>query len=237
MPQGSQGDDGVERVQTRRDDKRVGCVECHRAHDNKFGRLLRKPATELCFTCHEKMQAQIAAAKFKHRPVSDNSCVPATCHMARSMANCSLPIIRLPPYPPTIPPSMPYASLAMRREIVRERYVDNQTDFRNGRLNLHYLHVNRRERRAHLPRLPRCAREQPARTDPREGDDRELGNSHRSLPGARPVAVALRDVTRSILTTASIRCNSMRNSFAVNGQGPDTWWAKYKRRITNGIRR
>jgi hypothetical protein len=27
--------------------------------------------------------------------------------------------------------------------IVRERYVDNQTNFRNGRLNLHYLHVNR----------------------------------------------------------------------------------------------
>jgi hypothetical protein len=26
--------------------------------------------------------------------------------------------------------------------MVRERYTDTDTDFRNGRLNLHYLHVN-----------------------------------------------------------------------------------------------
>ena len=121
----------------------LGCVECHRAHDNKLGQLLRKPETELCFTCHEKLQAQIAAAKFKHRPASDKWCV--ACHLPHGSQYRKLLFVD---YPSTTLSAYDPAKYALcftchREGIVRERYVDDQTNFRNGRLNLHYLHVHR----------------------------------------------------------------------------------------------
>ena len=123
--------------------KGLACVECHRAHDNRFGRLLRKPETELCFTCHDKLQNQIEAAKFKHRPVSDNRCLP--CHRPHGSKYSKLlfadyPSATLSAYDPA---KYALCFICHKEGIVRERYVDNQTNFRNGRLNLHYLHVNR----------------------------------------------------------------------------------------------
>jgi predicted CXXCH cytochrome family protein len=122
--------------------KELACVECHRAHDNKLGSLLRKPETELCFTCHEELQAQIAAAKYKHRPFSDKWCI--ACHLPHGSNYSKLLFAE---YPSTTLSAYDPAKYALcfnchREETVRERYVDNQTNFRNGRLNLHYLHVN-----------------------------------------------------------------------------------------------
>jgi predicted CXXCH cytochrome family protein len=123
--------------------KEMACAECHRAHDNKYGNLLRKPETELCFTCHKELQAQIAAAKFKHRPFSDNWCI--ACHQPHGSKNSKLLIAD---YPSATVSAYDPAKYALcftchREDLVRDRYVDNQTNFRNGRLNLHYLHVNR----------------------------------------------------------------------------------------------
>jgi predicted CXXCH cytochrome family protein len=123
--------------------KSSGCVDCHRAHDSTFGRLLRKPVTELCLTCHEELQAQIAAAKFKHRPVADNRCL--SCHLPhsskyRKLLFADYPSATLSAYDPA---KYALCFTCHTEGIVRERYVDNQTNFRNGRLNLHYLHVNR----------------------------------------------------------------------------------------------
>jgi predicted CXXCH cytochrome family protein len=123
--------------------KGLACVECHRAHDNKFGGLLRKPETELCFACHKELQTQIAAAKFKHRPASDNWCI--ACHLPHGSKYGKL---LFADYPSTTVSAYDPAKYALcftchREVIVRERYADSQTNFRNGRLNLHYLHVNR----------------------------------------------------------------------------------------------
>jgi predicted CXXCH cytochrome family protein len=123
--------------------KELACAECHRAHDNKFGTMLRKPETELCFTCHEELKEQIAGAKYKHRPFSDNWCI--ACHLPHGSQHSRL---LFADYPSTTISAYDPAKYALcftchREEIVRERYVDDQTRFRNGRLNLHFLHVNR----------------------------------------------------------------------------------------------
>ena len=122
--------------------KGLGCIDCHRAHDAKFSHLLRKPPSELCLACHDALQAQIASAKFKHRPVSDNSC--RSCHLPHGSKYGKL---LFADYPPAIVSAYDPATYALcfschEERIVRERYVDKQTDFRNGPLNLHYLHVN-----------------------------------------------------------------------------------------------
>jgi predicted CXXCH cytochrome family protein len=123
--------------------KKMACAECHRAHDNKFGRLLRKPATDLCFLCHDQLQNQVETAKFKHRPVADRSCL--SCHTPH---NSSYGKLLFADYPPGTsseysPAKYAFCFSCHSEKITRERYTTSDTDFRNGRLNLHYLHVNR----------------------------------------------------------------------------------------------
>jgi predicted CXXCH cytochrome family protein len=123
--------------------KDQACTACHRAHDNKFGRLLRSPEADLCFSCHDKWQNQIETAKFKHRPVSDNRCLP--CHLPHGSKYSKLlfadyPSATISAYDPA---KYGFCFSCHKEVIVRERYVENQTNFRNGQLNLHYLHVNR----------------------------------------------------------------------------------------------
>jgi predicted CXXCH cytochrome family protein len=123
--------------------KGLACVECHRAHDNKFGRLLRTPATDLCFTCHDTLQNQIKAEKFKHRPVADKSCL--SCHTPHNSRYGKLLFTDYPPGTSSAydPARYAFCYACHAEKIAGERYTNTDTDFRNGRLNLHYLHVNK----------------------------------------------------------------------------------------------
>ena len=123
--------------------KGLACVECHKAHDNSFGRLLRKPASDLCLSCHDKFQNQLETAKFKHRPVADKSCL--SCHLPHTSIYRGL---LFADYPSEISSAYDPAEFAFcfschSEKTVRERYTTTDTDFRNGRLNLHNLHVNK----------------------------------------------------------------------------------------------
>ena len=123
--------------------KGLACVECHRAHDNRFGRLLRKPAADLCFICHDKLQSQITAAKFKHRPVADNGC--RSCHESHASRYAKLLFADYSSETASAldPSQYAFCFSCHDEKIVREDSTDKITDFRNGRLNLHYLHVNK----------------------------------------------------------------------------------------------
>ncbi len=146
--------------------KGVGCAECHKAHNPKFGRLLRKPDVDLCFGCHEKLQAQIASAKFKHRPVADRSC--SSCHAAHGSSYGKLLFADYPSETSVAyAPSRYDLCFSCHREaMVRDRYTDGVTEFRNGRFNLHYLHVNNKSNGlscgtchdAHAADLPKLVR-------------------------------------------------------------------------------
>ena len=123
--------------------KELACAECHRAHDSKFGRLLRKPETDLCSSCHDELQGQIDAEKFKHRPAADKSC--RSCHLPHSSKYSEL---LFADYASGVSSAYDPAKYAFcfschSEKITRERYTATDTDFRNGRLNLHYLHVNK----------------------------------------------------------------------------------------------
>jgi predicted CXXCH cytochrome family protein len=123
--------------------KGLACVECHRAHDNRFGRLLSKPATDQCLTCHDKFQNQLETAKFKHRPAADRSCL--SCHVPHDSSYNKLLFADYPSDTSSAydPAKYAFCFSCHSEKVVRERYTTRDTDFRNGRLNLHYLHVNR----------------------------------------------------------------------------------------------
>lgn len=124
--------------------KELACAECHRAHDNKFGHLLRKPEADLCFTCHDKLQNRIETAKFEHRPVADKSCL--SCHVPHDSSYSNLLFAPNPSDASMAydPAEYAFCFSCHSDKITRERYTTTDTDFRNGRLNLHYLHVNKK---------------------------------------------------------------------------------------------
>ncbi len=123
--------------------KGLACIECHRAHDNRFGSLLRKPATDLCSNCHEKFQSQLKAEKFKHRPVADKSCL--SCHTAHDSRYSKLLLTDYPSGTSSAydPARYAFCFSCHAEKIARERHTNTDTDFRNGPLNLHYLHINK----------------------------------------------------------------------------------------------
>ncbi len=123
--------------------KELACAECHRAHDNRFGGLLRKPAADLCFPCHDQLQNQVETAKFRHRPVADKSCL--SCHVPHDSSYSKLLFADYPSGTSSAydPAKYAFCFSCHSEKIMRERYVTSDTDFRNGRLNLHYLHVNK----------------------------------------------------------------------------------------------
>jgi predicted CXXCH cytochrome family protein len=124
----------------------LACMECHTAHSSKIANLLRKPATDLCYGCHEDLQSHIVTAEFKHRPVADKSC--GSCHAPHSSLYSNLLFADFPAdeYLAYDPARYAFCFSCHKETIVRDRYTETDTNFRNGSLNLHYLHVNKKAR-------------------------------------------------------------------------------------------
>ena len=119
------------------------CLECHKAHISQLRALLREPSGDLCYTCHDDLKASIDAAKFRHQPVEDNAC--DSCHLPHSSKYAKLLLAESPTggYSPYDPARYALCFSCHDEEIAGERYTETFTDFRNGALNLHYLHVNK----------------------------------------------------------------------------------------------
>ncbi len=123
----------------------LGCSECHRAHTSTFAPLLREPPGDLCYTCHDELKARVNAARFRHRPVEDNSC--SACHQPHSSMHAKRLLAESPSgrYSPYDPARYALCFSCHDEAIAGERYSEIYTDFRNGALNLHYLHVNKED--------------------------------------------------------------------------------------------
>jgi predicted CXXCH cytochrome family protein len=54
------------------------CEACHQPHSSKFPKLVNAQGTDLCYSCHDQMKAQLASAKFVHKAVTEKGC--NECH-------------------------------------------------------------------------------------------------------------------------------------------------------------
>jgi predicted CXXCH cytochrome family protein len=138
------------------------CSHCHFAHGTDLPQLLRQPLMEICLGCHDRrmqaasgemledMAAVLRENPNHHGPVRNGDC--SACHNPHASANFCLLVH---PYPPEF-----YAPFAIEdydlcftchlREMVLVQYGRGITGFaqqtNNGLLNLHYVHVNRKEK-------------------------------------------------------------------------------------------
>ncbi len=135
-----------------------GCMHCHTPHASTVKFLLKKDATTLCMTCHDKPQGiskdevlpaftdELKDKKFLHGPVAENDC--SGCHVTHGSKYFRLLAKSYPPifYAPFLEENYELCFSCHAESLVWTAKTDNLTDFRNGNINLHFLHVNKERR-------------------------------------------------------------------------------------------
>jgi len=121
-----------------------GCVSCHDPHASDAPKLLPKTGKDLCLDCHKDLIKKNDVVV--HGPIKDKGCTP--CHDPHGSPNEKLLV---QPYSTDFYVS--YSDTEFRlcfschnREILQFPKTSYATGFRDGEQNLHYLHVNRKDR-------------------------------------------------------------------------------------------
>ncbi len=156
-----------------------GCMYCHTPHASSVKFLLKNDAMSLCMTCHDKPQKigkdevmpaftkELEGKKFLHGPVAERDC--SGCHITHGSKHFKLLAKKYPPifYAPFSEENYELCFSCHAKTLVLTAKTDDLTDFRNGDLNLHFLHVNKERRgrtckachQTHASNLPKHIRE------------------------------------------------------------------------------
>ncbi len=156
-----------------------GCMHCHTPHASTVKFLLEKDAKSLCLTCHDKphdlgqnevlpaFTDELEGKEFLHGPVAENDC--SGCHVTHGSEYFRLLAKEYPPqfYAPFSKENYELCFSCHSEDLVLTKETSDLTDFRNGNLNLHYLHVNKERRgrtcrschATHASNLPKHIRE------------------------------------------------------------------------------
>jgi predicted CXXCH cytochrome family protein len=131
----------------------VSCINCHNPHSSPEARLLKGIAGELCLKCHNKtirkdsivivnISQLISKAKSVHPPVADGECV--TCHNPHFSEKKFLLTANFPEgqYVKGDVSSFELCFMCHDTDLLEAKNTDSGTNFRNGNVNLHYLHIN-----------------------------------------------------------------------------------------------
>ncbi len=135
--------------------KKGGCLQCHTPHASTVQYGLKDDPATLCMTCHDKpvginkdevlksFSDEIDNKKFMHGPVAQKDC--KGCHLAHGSDHYRLLAKNYPSefYAPYDPDNYELCFSCHPESLARTEETRNLTDFRNGSLNLHYLHVNK----------------------------------------------------------------------------------------------
>ncbi|MBT8484238.1 MAG: cytochrome C [Phycisphaerales bacterium] len=131
------------------------CLNCHDPHGSDHPRVLRTDMRSLCFECHDRpielpdgttlgdIKTVIESGTSLHGPVAQDNC--AACHMIHGGDNFRMLVQEYPPefYAPFAEEQYALCFSCHDKQLVVDARTTSLTDFRNGDLNLHHLHVNR----------------------------------------------------------------------------------------------
>ncbi len=133
------------------------CLDCHDPHVSDVERLLVGEAMALCLSCHDReldsedgkirnIAEYLEANPNHHGPVQDKNC--SACHNPHGGTIYRLLTEAYPagPYAPFDEETYALCLGCHDVEMVEEERDEEATEFRNGDLNLHYLHVNRTDK-------------------------------------------------------------------------------------------
>lgn len=128
------------------------CMNCHSPHASNEPSLLLEKENDTCLECHNKeietenrtiknIKAILSKGKFTHSPLQDG-CI--TCHDPHAADNSFLLDLN---YSSDIYNSDAVSAFSLcfdchDENMLKSEFTSNDTDFRNGNRNLHFLHSN-----------------------------------------------------------------------------------------------
>jgi len=124
------------------------CLECHQPHATATPSLLRAQGAELCGICHEETTAKIDKATNQHPPVEEGECT--ACH---GVHGTDQPKLLAASYSTAFYNQYGKATYALCFRchdpglVERETAAGEETNFRNGSRNLHWVHVIKRKKK------------------------------------------------------------------------------------------
>jgi len=121
-----------------------GCASCHSPHASDNAKLLLKPQKETCLGCHGTILTKNMTVL--HGPINDGMCV--ACHSPHSSLNPKLLVKSFPedPYAPYADTQYELCFTCHKRDLLQYPDTSFATGFRDGDRNLHYLHVNNKQK-------------------------------------------------------------------------------------------
>jgi predicted CXXCH cytochrome family protein len=136
------------------------CLNCHQPHASNFAGIIKAESGDLCLTCHDKavtlpdgstvgnVKQGIENAKVLHGPVAQGNC--SGCHVVHGGDHYRLLTREYPGafYAPFKMENYALCFSCHEGQIVRDERTTTLTGFRNGDLNLHYVHVNKQKGRS-----------------------------------------------------------------------------------------
>jgi len=156
-----------------------GCLQCHTPHASTVQYVLKDTPMALCESCHDKpvktedgkpvasFTAQVKDKKSPHGPVAQKNC--AGCHSVHGSEHFRLLIKDYPQafYAPFSVDKYGLCFSCHPDSLVLTERTSELTDFRNGDLNLHFVHVNKQRQgrtcrachETHASDLPKHIRE------------------------------------------------------------------------------
>lgn len=136
-----------------------GCVKCHNPHFTQLPYLQREPQPDLCLECHNKplkakdgrelinMEALLEENENHHGPIREGACT--TCHQPHAGKIFSLLYQKYPAefYAEFKTEIYSLCFSCHISDLVQDESGLGLTNFRDGDLNLHWLHVNKKKGR------------------------------------------------------------------------------------------
>ncbi len=136
-----------------------GCVRCHDPHFTQLPYLQRAAQPALCLQCHDRpvqtpdgrnladMAALLKENPDHHGPIREGACT--ACHQPHAADHFRLLLREYPPefYAPFDPQRYALCFSCHLGDLVQDPSGTGLTNFRDGDLNLHWLHVNQEKGR------------------------------------------------------------------------------------------
>ncbi|RMG58365.1 MAG: cytochrome C [Deltaproteobacteria bacterium] len=124
------------------------CTTCHTPHSSNYPRQLKMAAKDICYSCHTEMGKKVRTSKYLHGPVQQNDCY--ACHNPHGSKNPKILKKYFPAefYKPYKTDNYALCFGCHNKDIALDRITTRLTNFRNGDINLHYVHVNKKKGRS-----------------------------------------------------------------------------------------
>ncbi len=136
-----------------------GCLNCHSPHASNVDSLLKGLAYDLCVDCHSEdglvdeqgrkltgFGELLASNPVVHGPIAAQDC--SACHTPHGGKIFRLLVTRYPEkfYAPFDPENYELCFSCHNEEVVSAERTTTLTGFRDGDQNLHFVHVNKKDR-------------------------------------------------------------------------------------------